>query len=191
MASRLRANLLCAAACLAISIASGSPSRYPWVAFAVGLVWAQFAEYAWHRFVLHGPDSDARQQHLEHHRVFRDEPTVGIADLEAQNGITESPLVFPTAFAVHAAFFFFLIGGFPTVFMAAICIHYAAFELSHWAIHVRENPIDRALRHVPGVRRLRGWQILHHFEHHDFPNRNFSFTPPYAGDVLLGTRRNE
>lgn len=189
VASRLRANLICAAAGLAVSIGFGSASS-GWPAFVLGLMWAQFAEYAWHRFILHGPDSAARRQHLEHHRDFAAEHTINIED-DARNGINEDPMVFPTAFAIHAAFFFVLLGGFPAAFMAAICVHYAAFEMSHWAIHVRENPIDRVLRHLPGIRLLRGWQILHHFEHHDFPGHNFSFTPPYAGDVLLGTRRSE
>lgn len=191
MAPKLRANLVSALICLVASLSLGTWTTRWWLWFIAGLIWAQLAEYAWHRFVLHGPSSASRLQHADHHKAFLRVPAVPLDDLEAQDSIPEERAVFPVALAAHAAVFVFLSGGLSAPFFVALCIHYMAFELSHWAIHVRDNPIDLILRHVPLVRRVRAWQILYHFEHHEDPRLNFGFTPPFTGDVLLGTRRNE
>ena len=74
-------------------------------------------------------------------------------------------------------------------FLGGAVLHYVLFEVSHWLMHVEDNGLDRLWNRMPLLSALWARQIRHHKEHHDALDVNFSFTPPYIGDELFGTRR--
>lgn len=187
---RLTVNLVCATACALLALGFGKPAERRAIAFAAGLAWVQLAEYAWHRGMMHGRwRCRLRRSHLAHHRAFSGRFAVGRREVDIQESISEHPSTFPVAFGIHAAVLGLALGGAPREFLVGICVGYMVYEVGHWMTHIADNPMDRALLRLPILGRVREAQIEHHRRHHAEPVGNFSFTPPYAGDIVFGTKR--
>lgn len=183
-------NLASAAGCAAVAASFGATTEHPALLFAAGVAWVQVVEYAWHRGIMHGRwRCRIRRSHLDHHRAFSERFQVGMGDTDAQEMISEHPITFPLAFVCHAAVLTAIFGIASGMFLAGVCLGYAVYEIGHWASHVEANPIDSMLLSIPGIARIRRRQIEHHREHHERPMHNFSFTPPYVGDVAWNTKK--
>lgn len=140
---------------------------HPWRAIALvagGLFAFSLIEYAFHRWLFHGKPSQFESGHRQHHV----DPT-GVASLPF--------FVPPLGLVVLAAIFRLFV---PTtsacLLTGAIGCGYAAYGLSHYAIH---HTRFRG-------RRLRRW-AAHHHAHHLHPDSNFGVSSA-LWDVILGSR---
>jgi len=182
------------------------------VAFLAGFFYTQMFEYVYHRFPMHinprGTGSLSRiheiirNSHIEHHRAFprsrftMDQTTLGYSSHQEMGGIKQpmNELVvmrwwaYPVLFGLHyLPMILFLPGGFVVMFLLGTVVHYNIFETSHWYTHVSPNWLNPFLAKIPIVGYIRRRNIEIHRQHHETPNINFNFTPPYAGDKWLKT----
>jgi hypothetical protein len=160
-----------------------------WLSFLFGLLYTHFFEHWSHRVALHcgvGFLEDVRRNHLEHHRRFHG-TNFRTRRAEDLDHIAGRFWVFPILFTLHyVAALVLLPPPEALAFLSGCVLHYLAFEVSHWATHVADNPIDPALEKIPIVRRIRSRQIEHHRIHHETPVLAFNFNPPYLGDLVSG-----
>ena len=150
----------------AILLAAGlwHAPRLTLAALTVGWVAGSFAEYAVHRFVLHGPAYTARV-HARHHAS------------PAQEQIDAFSYFGPLVIALGGWFAMDSISGQAALahgVTAGLCLQYSWFR----ALHRR--------MHRPGHRLASGSRALFHRGHHGNKGRNFGVTTP-VWDRLLGT----
>lgn len=144
--------------------------------FVVGLVWGNAFEYAYHRWLLHGPRSDFGEGHLEHHA------NVGEPEEPEHVALGKSP--------PHVALLF-AINGIPAVLLdTALGLHIVSGIFAGWAIYLitAEEIHWRIHMHgwlPPGLRNA----TAYHMSHHDIPNRRFNVFLPLF-DVLFGSSRS-
>ena len=182
------ASLLLVASIHAESVFEARPSSMvPWL--ALGLLYTQLVEYAWHRFPMHRPMPllrQVRRNHLEHHRIFYGERFQVRSGWELGH-IAGRPWAFPILFFAH---YVVLVGWLPpaelVAFLLGAVLHYVVFELTHWLTHLEDNALDRLIARIPLVSEIRAYQIEHHRWHHEVPELAFNFNPPYLGDRLFG-----
>ena len=143
------------------------------VGLAIGLLWASWFEYAYHRFLLHLPGTFFAKEHLRHHMSV-DTPE------EAEHlNLGRSPLWVSMLFLINGVPVLIAdtLLGFrvaPGIF-AAFAIYFITTEEFHWRIHLGEWL-------PPGFRGARA----HHLAHHMYPNARFSIFLPFW-DRLLGS----
>ena len=173
-----RNNFLTATACgalPAIALYAAFPARPLGlvISFVGGFIWANFFEYAYHRYLLHLPGTTLARRHLEHHS------TVG-APNEAENvNLGSAP--------VYVALLF-VINGLPVMVadlqlgfhsapgvLVAFTAYFLVTEELHWRIHLGESL-------PPGLESTRRY----HLSHHTRPNARFNIFLP-LWDWLLGT----
>lgn len=139
----------------------------PWLTLAAllaGWLAGSFAEYAVHRFVLHGPPWAARV-HARHHANPAQE------QIDALSYFGPIAVALVTWFAING------IGGQAALahgVTAGLCLQYSWFR----ALHRR--------MHRPGHRLASGSRAVFHRGHHGNKGRNFGVTTP-VWDRLLGT----
>ena len=134
------------------------------LAMLCGLFVFSFIEYAFHRWLFHGPVRIMEEGHHKHH--------------EQPKGFDSLP--FFTSPVVMLALAGVLVLALPTTVAllasGGIAAGYATYGLSHLIMHYRR------FRHsLP-----RRWAAAHHI-HHFHPDKNFGVTSP-LWDILLGTR---
>lgn len=139
---------------------------------AIGLIWGNAFEYAYHRWLLHRPRSSFGKGHLEHHmnvgtpeeaeHVSLGRHPYHIALLFASNGI----VVLALDMLLHLQLT-------PGIFVGWTVYLIAAEEV-HWRIHM-----DGWL--PPGLLFARAY----HMSHHDIPNARYNVFLPLF-DFLLG-----
>ncbi len=131
-----------------------------------GLFAFTFIEYAAHRWLFHGNTGPFRAGHDNHH----------VDPL----GYDALPFFMPPLFmcALGALFALALPVGYALLLAGMIAAGYAAYGLSHVAIHVHRFD-------SPFMRRWAGFHNIHHYH----PDANFGVTTG-LWDVLLGTRYN-
>ena len=154
-------------------------SRPTWgkwlIGIVVGLLWATWFEYAYHRYLLHLPGTFFAKEHLRHHMSV-DTP----AEAEHLN-LGGSPLWVVILFAINevpivSADLFFKLGIAPGI-LIAFSAYFITTEEFHWRIHLGE-----AL--PPGFTAARAY----HLAHHDRPDARFNIFLP-IWDVLLGSSK--
>lgn len=159
------------------------------VAFVVGAVYTQLFEYAYHRFPMHErvPGfASARANHLRHHAIFHGEH-FATRNREYLNHVAGKWYHFPVGLLAHYLVLAPFVGSACLVaFLAGVMVHYLLFEASHWFAHLDASAVDRAVALVPVLSTLRRRQIRHHRGHHDRPNVDFNFNPPFIGDRVAG-----
>ena len=155
------------------------------LAILAGAFYTQLFEYAYHRVLMHGRwIAFITRRHLQHHRIFYGENFASRRIEELQH-VAGPWFLFPAILLAHyLAVGLVLRPELAVAFLAGCVLHYLAFELSHWFAHVEGNLFDRSLQRVPVVGAIRRHQLAHHRVHHELPDRNFNFIPPYAGDHL-------
>jgi len=129
-----------------------------------GLLLFSLVEYCFHRWLFHGGAGAMEQGHRKHH--------------EDPAGYDALPFFMPplAMLGVAAALTILLPTAIALLLTGALAAGYAAYGLSHTAIHS-----------VRFRRRLtRRWAASHHIHHHH-PHRNFGVTTP-LWDIVLGTR---
>lgn len=134
------------------------------VVFSTGVALFTFIEYAFHRWLFHGPIALFEQGHRRHH--------------EQPLGYDSLPFFLPPLAMLTIAGLLALLVP-PRVallFAAALATGYAAYGLSHSIIHVRR------FRSSPARR----WAAFHHVHHHH-PDSNFGVTTP-LWDIVFRTR---
>jgi hypothetical protein len=186
------------AACLSSAIVwvlEGEPLGSYWralLAFALGALYFHFFEYGYHRIVMHAGVrflGFIRRSHLEHHRVFDGPNFCSRREEDRAHIVTHWP-VFPVLFFLHYAASTLIVPAGPRLwFFTGVTLSYLVFEATHWATHVQGNAFDRALGRIPLLSRLRTYQIEHHRRHHEIPEADFNFNPPYLGDLFFRTFR--
>ena len=129
----------------------------------LGLFIFSFIEYAFHRWLFHGPVPLFEQGHTLHH--------------EKPLGYDSLPFFFPPAVVLLLAAVLALV--LPTaialLLSGGIALGYALYGFSHLIIHRRRfnHPLARR------------WAAVHHVHHHH-PDKNYGVTSP-LWDFLLGT----
>ena len=128
-----------------------------------GLLLFSFFEYAFHRWLFHGPAQVFQQGHLIHH----------------QQPMGYDSLPFFLAPLTILMLTYLLGQAAPTIaflFAGSFAAGYAAYGLSHWLIH--------NIRFRNSL--VRRWAADHHI-HHFHADRNFGVTTP-LWDIVLRTR---
>jgi dihydroceramide fatty acyl 2-hydroxylase len=130
----------------------------------LGLLLFSFIEYGFHRWLFHGSPQIMEQGHRKHH--------------EQPNGYDALPFFMPPLglLAIAGALVLVLPVHFAFLLSGSLAAGYAAYGLSHAAIH--------NLRF--SSRLSKRWAAIHHI-HHYHPDKNFGVTTP-LWDILLGTR---
>ena len=139
---------------------------------AIGLIWGNAFEYAYHRWLLHRPRSSFVKGHLEHHI------NVGTAEEAEHVSLGRHPYHIALLFAGNGI----LVMGLdlllglrltPGIFVGWTVYLIAAEEV-HWRIHMQGWL-------PPGLRFARAY----HMSHHDIPNTRYNVFLPLF-DLLLG-----
>lgn len=134
------------------------------VVFIGGMLLFTFAEYAFHRWLFHGPVAAFEQGHSRHH--------------EQPLGDDSLPFFLPPLgmLALAGLLALVLSSSDALLFAASFASGYTLYGFSHSIIHVRR--FDSAL--------ARRWAGAHHVHHHH-PHTNFGVTTPFW-DIVFGTR---
>jgi len=143
------------------------------VGVVVGLLWSNFFEYAYHRWILHWPETDAFERHALHHS------SVGRPNEPEHLPLGGSPKLVAMLFLINGApvflFDLWLRVGFASGIFIGFAIYTILSEDIHWRFHMNEW--------VP-------WFLeparSHHLLHHDRPRGNYSVFLPLF-DKLFGT----
>ena len=175
-----RANFLTAIACgvlPAVALYAAFPAQplNLLIAFVAGFLWANYFEYAYHRYLLHLPGTSLARKHLEHHstvggpneaeNVNLGSAPIYVALLFAINGL---PVIVADLLGFHSA---------PGV-LVAFTAYFLVTEELHWRIHLGE-PLPPFLE---STRR-------YHLSHHNRPNAKFNIFLP-LWDLVFGTASN-
>jgi sterol desaturase/sphingolipid hydroxylase (fatty acid hydroxylase superfamily) len=132
--------------------------------FFFGLILFSFVEYAFHRWLFHGPVQALKKAHDRHHQ----NPAGYDALPFFLPPLSMLALAFLSATIVPTASALLLSGG--------LAAGYVFYGLSHCAIH------GARFRYGPAKR----WAARHHIHHHH-PDKNFGVTTP-LWDIVLNTR---
>ncbi len=150
------------------------PSPGMWlIGLAAGFLWANFFEYALHRWLLHWPDSYADDGHLLHHA------SVGKTDEPLYVNLGGRPIWVVAMFVVNGAPVvladLFLDAGFAPGVLVSFSLYFVLTEQIHWRFHT-----GGWLPAMLGKARAR------HMAHHQRPTHDFSIFLPLF-DRLLRT----
>jgi hypothetical protein len=168
--------LLCGGVPAMVLCVFSPPSLGKWlIGLGLGLLWATWFEYAYHRYLLHLPGTFFAKEHLRHHMSV-DTP----AEAEHLN-LGGSPIWVIVLFTVNglpvtAADLLFKLGLAPGI-LVAFSLYFITTEEFHWRIHLGEWL-------PPGFRGARSY----HLSHHDRPDARFNIFLP-LWDILLGSAK--
>lgn len=168
---------------------------WDWAAVPVALLYANWAEWAGHRFVMHRPRPGLRliyERHsLQHHRFFTEsEMTIdGLKDFRAVLFPPFLVIFFLLAFFLPFTLLIQMLAGWNIALLclASFMAYYLNYELLHLSYHL---PHSHWVHRLPGFSRL---MALH--QHHHNPqamaHENFNISYPVM-DWIMGTwRRNK
>ena len=133
--------------------------------FCCGFLWANYFEYAYHRYLLHLPGTSLARKHLEHHM------SVGALN-EAENvNLGSAPIWVALLFAINGVPVILadLLLGFrsaPAV-LVAFTVYFILTEELHWRIHLGK-PLPLLLNKARN----------YHLSHHTRPNTRFDIFLP-------------
>jgi hypothetical protein len=143
------------------------------IGLAAGFVWANFFEYALHRWLLHSPGTYPGDGHLLHHASIR------MPNEPLYVNLGGRPIWVVTMFVINGAPVIladgFLHGGFAPGVLVSFSLYFVLVEDIHWRFH------------------MGGWlpeflkkARVRHMAHHHRPDHAFSIFLPLF-DHLLGT----
>ncbi len=158
--------------------------------FLLGIIYTHFFEYGYHRILMHRGTrylASIKKKHLEHHMILNGDNFTSRKE-EVLRHVASRWFVFPVMFSIHSLVLqVFLPPPVLVAFLGGVVLHYVLFEVSHWFTHVEDNFFDRFVTHIPVLNWVRDYQIRHHRLHHETPNVDFNFNPPFFADLLYGT----
>jgi hypothetical protein len=142
-----------------------------------GFVYASLFEYALHRWLMHGPPSFVRRDHIVHHREHF------LSSAARRHSVLFSWWTAPAILFGHSPAFW-AIGAFTGLSVICPCLvslgaYYVVYEYIHWCIH---HPADRAVERTSLFQYLDRNHKLHHLQ----PRINFNVVLPF-GDLVFGT----
>ena len=165
-----RDNFLTSIACgflpaILLYAAFPAPSLNLLFSFIAGFLWANYFEYAYHRYLLHLPGTSLARKHLEHHM------SVGAFN-EAENvNLGSAPIWVALLFAINGVPVILadLLLGFRSApgVLVAFAIYFILTEELHWRIHLGQSL-------PPGLDKARRY----HLSHHTRPNARFNIFLP-------------
>ena len=176
-----RNNFLTAMACgvlPAIVLYAAFPARplNLLVSFVVGFFWANYFEYAYHRYLLHLPGTTLARKHLEHHM------TVGAPNEAEHVNLGSAPVWVAILFAINGVPVILadLLLGFHSGpgALVAFTAYFVLTEEIHWRIHLGEWL-------PPGFEGTRRFHLFHHTR----PNAKFNIYLP-VWDLVFRTASN-
>jgi hypothetical protein len=142
----------------------------------IGLIWGNGFEYAYHRWLLHWPQSSFGKGHLQHHM------NVGTPEEPEHVTLGRSPLHILPLFLSNGLLVMtldrFLQLKFTSGIMCGWTVYLIAAEEIHWRIHLHGWL-------PPGLRFARAY----HLTHHDIPDLRYNVFLPLF-DWILGSNRN-
>ena len=153
-----------------------APDLRHWiVGLAIGVVWGNAFEYAYHRWLLHWPKSFLGRGHLEHHR------TAGGAEQVEHITFGRNPLNVVALFLGNGILLFLLEFFLKVQIAPGVLIGWAVYlivlEEIHWRLHM-ETWLP------PGL----GFARAYHLSHHDTPNTRYNVFFPLF-DFLFGDNK--
>ncbi len=156
--------------------------------FAVGIVYASFAEWTIHRWLMHRPlykFSHFFYGHAKvHHGIYQADSTYVVGDREPRE-LTLAWWAMPFPILLHSPLLIAIAIGvsLPAAvgLFAAFAVYQASYEYLHYCMHV---PRDRWFERLGAFR----WINVHHVQHHRKHNTNLNIVLPFA-DFLFGTRQ--
>ena len=172
---------LCGCAPAAVLAYFRPPPLEMWlISLAAGFLWANFFEYALHRWLLHWPDSYPGKGHLLHHQ------SVGQPDEPLYVNLGGRPIFVVAMFVANGApvvlldrfDFVFLQAGFAPGALVAFSLYFILAEHIHWRFHIG-GWLPVMLR--PAQAR--------HLAHHQRPNQDFSIFLPLFDRLLRSASR--
>lgn len=145
------------------------------IGITIGLVWGNGFEYAYHRWLLHWPQSSFGKGHLEHHM------NVGTPEEAEHVNLGKSPLHIIPLFLSNGLLIITIdrlldLRITPGI-MVGWSLYLIAAEEIHWRIHLQEWL-------PPGLRFARAY----HMGHHDIPNARYNVFLPLF-DFVFGNSR--
>ncbi len=172
-----RANAVAAIACGALPgsiIAALAPPSAAWwlIGLLAGILYANWFEYAYHRYLLHKPKSSFAKEHLRHHM------SVGTPEEPEHVNLGRSPLSVALMFVVNSPAV--LIAGllFGLRISPGMLVGFTAYFLMTEEIHWRMHAHEWLPRFLDAPRRF-------HLAHHEVPDSRFSIFLP-IWDFILG-----
>lgn len=141
------------------------------IGITIGLVWGNAFEYAYHRWLLHWPQSSFGKGHLEHHMNVGT-PEEGEHVTLGRSPLHIIPLFLSNGLLVIALDRWFNLRVTPGI-MVGWSLYLIAAEEVHWRIHMSGWL-------PPGL----GFARAYHMSHHDIPNARFNVFLPLF-DFLL------
>ena len=150
------------------------PSWRAWLlGLALGLIWGNAFEYAYHRFLLHRPRTQHGTAHQEHHAQ------IGTPQEAEYVALISSPMNIVLLFVINGipAFLISFLLGFQGILCGLFTgwsVYVILCEEVHWRIHLNGWL-------PPGLHFARAY----HMSHHDIPNSRYNVFLPLF-DVLLG-----
>lgn len=177
--AKKRTNALAAILCgtlPALWVGFHAPFSWPhWlIGLAVGLIWGNGFEYAYHRFLLHRPRRAHSSAHQAHHA------NIGTPDQAEYVALITSPLNIVLLFVINGipAYVISAVFGLQAV-LSGVFIGWTTYlivcEELHWRIHMG-GWIPPCLQ----------FARAYHMSHHDIPNSRYNVFFPLF-DFLLGT----
>ena len=141
--------------------------------FVFGLIWANWFEYAYHRYLLHWPGTFFAREHLRHHMSVN-------TPSEAEHlNLGGSPVWVVLLFVINGGplvtLDWLLHLGFASGLLAAFALYFIVVEEVHWRLHLGEW--------LPAVCDP---ARAYHLAHHERPNSKYNIFLP-LWDVLLGS----
>lgn len=161
-----------------------------WLTLPLSFVYANFAEYFGHRYVMHHPRPGLRkifERHSKQHHVFFTAGHMKFDDARDYKAVLFPPILvlfFLIAFGTPAVLLLQWLASDNVGWLFAITgtAYFLNYELLHFAYH---TPAESWIARLPGMATLRRL----HTRHHDprlMSHRNFNITYPIA-DWLMGT----
>ena len=157
-------------------------------AFPAGIIYASFAEWVIHRWLMHRPlyrfDHFFIGHAKVHHGRYRADSTYIVGD-RPRNDLTFAWWAMPFPVLVHAPFLIAIAlwVSVPAAvgLLVAFSLYQASYEYLHYCMHV---PSNRWFERASAFK----WINAHHLQHHRKHNTNLNIVLPIA-DFLLGTRQ--
>ena len=156
--------------------------------FSVGIIYASFAEWVIHRWLMHRPlfrfDHFFIGHAKVHHGNYRADSTYVVGD-RPRNDLTLAWWAMPFPVLVHAPFLIAIAlwVSVPAAvgLLVALSLYQTSYEYLHYCMHV---PSNRWFERASAFK----WINAHHLQHHRKHNTNLNIVLPIA-DFLLGTRQ--
>tara|TARA_B100000530_G_scaffold327863_1_gene268080 strand:+ start:2899 stop:3729 length:831 start_codon:yes stop_codon:yes gene_type:complete len=167
-----------------------SPSMLEWLTIPATFLYANFAEWAGHKYAMHRPVKGLgfvyKRHSLQHHKFFTD------THMEIDSNQDFKAVLFPIAIVGFFVAAFFVPMGFllawlfsPNVALLLVATgmaYYLNYELLHLSYHLKE---DHWVHRIPGFTRFARLHTTHH-DQRIMAHKNFNITYPIM-DWLMGT----